>query len=67
MQKIHTWSFCGEDRQKERKHKRKDKSRLRKDNELTKKGRDGISLSTDFLTSCVWIMEVGVQAFFQEP
>ncbi len=26
-----------------------------------------IILLTDFLTSCVWIMEVGVQAFFQKP
>ncbi len=53
--------------ERERKHKRKDKSRLRKDKELTKMGGDGIFISTDFLTSCVWIMEVGVQAFFQEP
>lgn len=27
----------------------------------------GMEILADLLTSCVWVMEVRVQAFFQEP
>lgn len=55
------------------KRMRKDISGSEKDyylcmyNYLTKVEKVGVILSRDLLTSCVWIMEVGVQAFFQRP